>query len=415
MDSLRFEQIDARRTGIKRAHARTCKWLLKKREYRDWLDPCKLSEHHGFLWIKGKPGAGKSTLMKFALDDARRTTTDKIIISFFFNARGHKLEKCTIGMYRSMLLQLLEQLSALQEVFNSLGLAGWNGNSYQWSIESLKDLFERAVLKLGRTSLTCYIDALDECGEHQVRDMVSFYEQLGEQTTCAGIRFHVCLSSRHYPHITITKTLTLTLEGQEGHDQDIVSYLDSELKIGRSKLAEQIRRDLQVKASGVFMWVVLVVGILNKKHDDGHMHALQQRLRDIPGDLHELFRDMLTRDQSNRDNMLLCIQWVLFATQALRPEQLYFAILSGHEPGALAKWNPDDVALSDMKRFILSSSKGLTEVTESQTVQFIHESVTDFLLKERPTGYLVESWSKLPRRKPRASKAVLSDVRRHWQ
>ena len=56
------------------------------------------------------------------------------------------------------------------------------------------------------------------------------------------------------------------------------SYIDSSLRIGHSKLAEQIRVELQEKASGVFMWVVLVVDISNKKHDGGHMHELRQRL-----------------------------------------------------------------------------------------------------------------------------------------
>lgn len=242
--------------------------------------------------------------------------------------------------------------------------------------------------------MVCYIDALDECDEHQIRDMVSFFEQVGELTTSAGIRFKVCFSSRHYPHITITKGLSLILKGQEGHSQDIVSYVDSELKLGRSKLAEQIRIELQEKASGVFMWVVLVVGILNKEHDSGRIHALRRRLQSIPGDLHELFRDILMRDQHNRNELLLCIQWVLFSKQPMKPEQLYFAILSGVEPEALSEWNPDEITPSVMKRFIIDSSKGLAEVTKSknETVQFIHESVKDFLLKENG---LREIWSDL--------------------
>ena len=56
MDSLRFEQMDARQMSVKTAHAKTCKWLLKRPEYLDWLDMEKLDQHHGFLWIKGKPG-----------------------------------------------------------------------------------------------------------------------------------------------------------------------------------------------------------------------------------------------------------------------------------------------------------------------------------------------------------------------
>ncbi|KAL5331220.1 hypothetical protein ACEPPN_000749 [Leptodophora sp. 'Broadleaf-Isolate-01'] len=384
LDSLGFDQIDARQMNIKNAHAKTCKWLLEKSEYLDWLDPSKLGEHHGFLWIKGKPGTGKSTLMKFALANARKKMKDKIVISFFFNARGGDLEKCTIGMYRSLLLRLLEQLPALQGVFDSLGLTTWNGGYHQWSVESLKALFEQAVQNLGESSVVCFVDALDECDERQVRDMISFFELLGELTTSAGIGFQICFSSRHYPHISITKGLSLVIEGEEGHNQDIISYLDSELRIGHSKLAGQIRTDLQEKASGVFMWVFLVVGILNKEHDGGRIHALRQKLRDIPGDLYELFRDILTRDYHNRGELLLCIQWTLFARQPLTPEQLYFAILSGVEHQALSEWDPDEITTAVMKRFILDSSKGLAEITRSKnpTVQFIHESVKDFLLKK---------------------------------
>jgi hypothetical protein len=158
--------------------------------------------------------------------------------------------------------------------------------------------------------------------------MIQFFERI--TSTC----FQVCFSSRHYPHITIKNGLELVLEGQEGHTQDITNYLESELKIGKSKVAQQIRDKLQDKASGVFMWVVLVVDILNQEYDRGRMHALKQRLQEIPGDLHELFRDILTRDLRNKDELVLCIQWVLFARQPLSPEQLYFAILSGVEPEA---------------------------------------------------------------------------------
>lgn len=370
---------------IKNGHAKTCKWLLKMPEYLDWLDINTLIEHHGFLWIKGKPGTGKSTLMKFAHAHARKTMKDRIIISFFFNARGEDLEKSTAGMYRALLLQLLERVPELQCVFDSLGLTALSSSgSHQWSIETLKEFFEQAIQLLGHRSLTCFVDALDECEERQIRDMISFFEQLGESALSARIRFQVCFSSRHYPHITISKGLDLILEGQEGHDQDITNYLDSELKIGHGKLAEEIRGDLQKKASGVFMWVVLVVEILNKEHDGGRIYVLRQKLRDIPNDLHELFRQILMRDCYNRDELLLCIQWVLFAKQPLKPEQLYFAILSGVVPEALANGNADEITMDVIKKFILNSSKGLAEITKSKapTVQFIHESVRDFLVQE---------------------------------
>ena len=395
LESLRFEQIHVRQMTIRKAHAKTCKWLLKKSEFRNWLDFTQFCEHHGFLWIKGKPGTGKSTLMKFVLANARSMMKDRIVISFFFNARGEHLEKSTLGAYQSLLLQLLERLPVPESVFDILEALTWsNSVDSPWSIESLKALLEQVILSLGDSSVVCFIDALDECDERQIRDMVSFFEHIGELAVSAQIRFQVCFSSRHYPHITIGRGLGLVLEGQEGHTQDIINYLDSELRIGHSKIAEQIRTDIQERASGVFMWIVLVVEILNKEHDSGRIHALRRRLHELPGDLHELFRDILTRDSHNRDELILCIQWVLFAKQPLRPEQLYFAILSGVEPQTLSKWDPDEISIRDIQRFILSSSKGLAEITMSETpkVQFIHESVRDFLLNENGLGKI---WSEL--------------------
>ncbi|KAK0705626.1 hypothetical protein B0H67DRAFT_388117 [Lasiosphaeris hirsuta] len=387
MEALKFDQIDARQLSVKAAHAKTCRWLLSRPEYLDWVDTSKADQHHGFLWIKGKPGAGKSTLMKFTLANSRKTMRDSILTSFFFNARGASLEKSTAGMYRSLLLQLLQRLPRLQSVFGSLGFTSWNiCSDYVQSVETLKGLFTGAVRLLGEDSLICFIDALDECDEDQVRDMVAFFQQLGESAVSSGVRFRVLFSSRHYPHVTIKRGLDLVLEGQEGHSQDITTYISNELNISHGKVGEQIRLDLHEKAAGVFMWVVLVVGILNKEHDQGRRGTrLQKKLGEIPGDLHELFRDILTRDSHHRNELLFCIQWILFAKQPLKPEELYFAILSGTEPEDTDEWDPEEIAGEGFQKFILSSSKGLAEITRSKipTIQFIHESVRDFLLKER--------------------------------
>ncbi|KAI9665065.1 MAG: hypothetical protein M1821_006513 [Bathelium mastoideum] len=389
LESLRFDQIDARQMTIKAAHSKTCKWLLANSQYRDWLDVAKLNEHHGFLWIKGKPGTGKSTLMKFALASARKKMKDKTVISFFFNARGDDLEKSTTGTYRSLLLQLLERVPALQHVFELLSISPTSVSTfYQWSLESLKTLLEQAIQNLGDHAVVCFIDALDECEEPQIRDMISFFEHVGEFSVSVGIKFHVCFSSRHYPHITIRKGLDLVLEGQEGHDQDITTYVDSELNIGHNQIAEQIRSELREKASGIFMWVILVVGILNKEHDSGRMHALRRRLREIPRDLHELFSDILTRDSQDRDELFLCVQWVLFAKRPLDPRELYHAILSGVEPETFLSGELAGTTQDVVERFILNSSKGLAEITTSKVpkVQFIHESVKDFFLKRNGLG-----------------------------
>jgi hypothetical protein len=96
--------MHARQATIKTAHLRTCEWLLDQPEFADWMDAAKLHAHNGFLWIKAKPGAGKSTLMKFTFDRIRTTMMDCHVIGFFFNARGHSSEaSSTLGAYRALL------------------------------------------------------------------------------------------------------------------------------------------------------------------------------------------------------------------------------------------------------------------------------------------------------------------------
>ncbi|KAL8891195.1 MAG: hypothetical protein Q9192_005775 [Flavoplaca navasiana] len=381
LDSMWFRAMDARYATIKPAHAKTCKWLLQRSEYRDWLDVAKMSAHHGLLWIKGKPGSGKSTLLKFAVQSVRKTMRTAIVMCFFFNARGEDLEKSTLGMYRSLLYQLLRAFPDIQDILNNFK-SGQDADTFDWQINSLQSLFAAAIRRLGERHLMCFIDALDESDEDQIRDLVVFLEALGRPTAGSPANFRVCLSSRHYPHISIGNAIEMTLEGQEGHDQDIANFLSSELKAGSGKVFETIKVEILERASGVFLWVALVVQILNKEYDHGRVHALRKRLKEIPDGLDRLFEDILTRDNAHFEELILCLRWILYAQRPLKREELYYAILSGTDAEELTPWDPEMVTALDMDKFILSCSKGLAETTKSksQTVQFIHESVRDFLL-----------------------------------
>lgn len=120
--------------------------VSESERYHDWLDTTNLHEHHGFLWIKGKAGTGKSTLMKYMVSNARKTMRNHALLSFFFNARRENIERYTLGTYHSLSLQLLERVPALQSVLDSPGLSNSEFNAgHQWSIETLKYLLEKAI------------------------------------------------------------------------------------------------------------------------------------------------------------------------------------------------------------------------------------------------------------------------------
>ncbi|KAJ5112215.1 Pfs NACHT and ankyrin domain protein [Penicillium argentinense] len=399
--SLKFEQIDSRKLTIEAAHAKTCWWLLSHPSYEEWLNPAKLKQHHGFLWISGKPGAGKSTIMKFAYLNLKRKPHYKnaVTASFFFNARGESLEKSISGMYRSLLLQLLEGYPDLQTVLDNSEVVSQTQSGCP-SLNILKELFCNAVSALGNRLFTCFVDALDECDEQQVVDMVQCFEDLAEQSTAKGAAFRVCFSSRHYPYIVIQRGIRLTLEDQLGHTEDLTAYVASRLIVTDVSLNEELRSKIIEKADGVFLWVVLAVNMLNKEHRRGGM-SLRRRLAELPSDLSELFKNILNRDKENIEALLLCVIWILYAERPLQPNEFYHALWSGLSLKGLVDDQIPDVAAPDssdnlnkFKRYVISSSKGLAETTEAKqpTVQFIHESVRDFLVKDKG---LYELWPEI--------------------
>ncbi|KAK1483574.1 hypothetical protein CTAM01_13331 [Colletotrichum tamarilloi] len=397
LETLKFDQMDSRRSTVKRAHAKTCAWFIKHPDFQTWLNEDELKLHHGLLWIRGKPGAGKSTIMKFALLRMQKDSHwPPLVISFFFNARGEHLERSIEGMYRSLLLQLFQGYPQLRSVLNERYS---NQQEYETcpSLEVLKDMFSEAVLSLGQLRLTCFIDALDECDEQQVTDMVRDFEDLAEDASTEGIAFRICFSSRHYPYIVVKRGATMILENQPGHTQDMENYIKNRLRFNNPPLVEELQTEILRKAAGVFLWIVLVVDILNTEYSQGGL-ALKKRLVEIPSDLGALFKNILTRDSKNTEHLFLCVIWILCAKRPLKPREFYHALWSGLSQSDLVDPDPPNVTSPEDEdsatRCVIGFSKGLAEITKSTqpTVQFIHESVRDYLLK---AGGLAELWPDL--------------------
>lgn len=302
MTSLHFKQRGARLLTIKLAQAKTCRWLLINAHYKDWMNSDKLRQHHGFFWIKGKPGTGKS-IMKFLFSEAKIVTKGSLVLSVFFNARGGDLEKSISGLYRALLLQLFEKAPETMVILDDYDIPEFQDTG--WQNETLRDLFALAIQELEHYPVLCFIDALDECQEDDVRGMIAFFEELEGLEKAA--EFRVCFSSRHYPEISIRTGLQLTLDSEQDHTNDITLYIDTHLKVGRDTKEEDIKAEILHKSSGIFLWVSLVVTILNKEYDCGRIKALKKRLMEIPAGLHDLFLDMLTRDHKNMDDLIVCL------------------------------------------------------------------------------------------------------------
>lgn len=366
MQTLVFKSMNFRRDTIGEQYPATCEWLLEHPVYQRWL-----RQEIRLIWLKGGPGIGKSTLMKFV-----ESQSDGI--SFYFNARGEILEQTTLGMYRSLLWQILRRHRSIeQRVFDRVKRQNEIGR-WSMTVQTLQSCLRYAVSLL-EEPVRCWVDALDECDTKEVQEMVYFFEDT------SGLQ--VCFASRYYPAIAIQSDEVL-LEKQQ-HD-DLRQYVYGRLRTRDILLKEQVIS----KANGNFFWAVLVVRLISEDLINGNMYQIEQRLKDLPSEVRTLLRSIaMSSDELPR--FRFCIQWILFARKPLTIREFYHAMVTTLCEAGLAPQSaydaPFNINAESLARFLVNCSRGLAEVPQQQNpidmtmyveprVQFIHESVRDYFL-----------------------------------
>ncbi|KAK1241852.1 hypothetical protein MKX07_007675 [Trichoderma sp. CBMAI-0711] len=385
--SLSYQTMDARRIDISSAHPETCDWIFDTEQFLKWHSRAEFCSHNGVLWVKGNPGTGKSTLMKHIFENCERKFFEKhLIAAHFFNARGDSFEQTPLGMLRSILYQLVDQEPSIYEHFVPMFREKQRKyREWEWRDAELEKFLLSETQRCSRPMLLL-IDALDECSESHVRKVVQFLEDLSIKTNAP---LNICLSSRHYPNITMKKHLQLVVETTRQHNEDIAVYVRKRLTYPD----EDIKRELLENASGVFLWVVLVVEMLNKAYDEGQLEAMHKKLNDVPRSLDELFQALLTKDNAVNQETVFMLVFVLLTRRLLRPEELYFATMTHIHAENIGPWDSERLTQDDIRRRIIYSSRGLLEIQqgETRTVQFIHKEASNGNIRDIHRFVLADS------------------------
>ncbi|KAH8886603.1 hypothetical protein GQ53DRAFT_875256, partial [Thozetella sp. PMI_491] len=423
IDTLRFTQMGARAAVIRSPVENSCRWLLEHEHYRRWLTRSHVAEYGGLLRLKGNPGSGKSTIMKMTFNTVTKdlSTPGVAITSFFFNAKGSELEKTPLGFYRSVVYQLLKSATPAQlHVFAASQQDKFvklqNEEEIDWGEDELKLCFENLVLDTTATRVIVFADALDECVEGE-RELTYFFREITQRAFRSGTALDICFSSRFYPIVALDKCPDIFME--DCNQTDIESYVRQRMELADGVTAQEditLVEQIVRKASGNFLWVVLVVRMLLKDRDEGKTFLqLQRRLKRVPGTLHDLYVELLTQSRTSDDarKVVHIFQWVTLSMQPLRLREWHqiFALLGDKSLESLSQWRESADYVGDQTRLekrIRTLSCGLVEIRggpdflgriveeddsnfayagsldpdhgETRFVQLIHESVRHFFL-----------------------------------
>ncbi|KAK1773773.1 prion-inhibition and propagation-domain-containing protein [Copromyces sp. CBS 386.78] len=316
LKSLWFRCMGDRKDSVEPAHVKTLQWALKPACEREgmkaeWDDLSEwLRSGTGLYWICGKAGSGKSTLMKYLVDNpSTRTPLNEwagdlplTVGSFFFWGLGTQEQKSLEGLSRAILYQLLEVESSYlpsalprlwQEVRTNV-----HEKPEPPSSGELKAASEFMIKNFQPKRRFClFIDGLDEF-EGNFHDAIKFIKGL-----CSNSAIKIIVASRPIAicYDAFSRAPQLHMEHLTRNDvteyiQDIVGshpYMEV-LRDSGEQSPNTITDRIIGKASGVFLWVILAChSVLDGFAAHDTVEELCRRVDDLPPELEGLFMHML--------------------------------------------------------------------------------------------------------------------------
>ncbi|KAK7917775.1 hypothetical protein PG985_011383 [Apiospora marii] len=305
--------MQERKAQISDVYEGTYGWIFRddvtfsygKDNFVSWLP--KRDSQNNVFWVSGKPGSGKSALMRFMDEELEKhngllpwtNTTHVIKASHFIWKSGSSAQKSLEFLLRSLLYQFLDQLPDLIELTVPPGK--WKSaisserRPTEWSLPELSQSL-RSLIQKATCCVFILIDGLDE-----LEDTGGRQEQLLDLIQSLGSfdEVKICVSSRpenifrdafgNYPQLLLQELTTDDIEvfirGQFGKQPRLRT-----LSQGDNKFIDTLLARIAAGSSGVFLWVCLVVTeVLEEARDGAGVAELIDIVDKAPKDLDDYF------------------------------------------------------------------------------------------------------------------------------
>jgi hypothetical protein len=266
--------------------------------FADWLVSDK-----PIYWISGNPGSGKSTLMKFLLEN-RKTSKyltkwrkGTVILSHFFWKPGTLMQQSFKGLLCSLLCDLLSKNPGSVQIAHDMSMKVQRLSTSDWSQQELSNVLVE-YCKHPSHPICLFIDGLDEALPGlDVSNTLQFLKSL----TSSNANVKICVSSRperlfrlHFGTCPSLKMHQLTL-------LDIATYskyalVESTLLKPRGQSVSNLASHIARSSEGIFLWAVLVTQSLIRGINNGDSkEQTWKRLYSMPPGLMDLYHDILSR------------------------------------------------------------------------------------------------------------------------
>ena len=419
MNSLCNESAEWRFQEIEEAYKATFDWVFENPE----LEFCAwLQNGSGIYRIHGKPGSGKSTLMKHIYQHPRTMeiiaqrdeSRLQVTANFFFHDRGISAQKSFEGLLHSVLYQILCQAPDVQKEVLPTYLKKRPPPGKLWPVDDLELAFTQVLQQdLRPIQLTLFLDALDEYnGSQEV--MLKFINLVIKAPITAATRIQLCFSSRPWAFLNDNLKEYASLEVHKYTKDDIWNYVGvkfekipavlyySMVKQPETQSMKAVKLEITERAQGVFLWVKLITDrLINASTESTTAEELMEMVSILPSDLQTLYERMVDRIPiSQRQEAFYMLEVVLrsrgqldlydFATTVACASHATIGSCLKEVTGASHSSSPprrfNHQHIDQYGAFI-----EVVVVPSNPRVQFIHQTVKEFVSRPGFPQYILQT------------------------
>jgi hypothetical protein len=239
--------------------------------------------------------------MKFVSEDPRTVrsleqwagTTKLCTASYYFWNQGYEMQKNQVGLFQSLLYQILKSVPRLIEI-----VCPDRFEHEDWTVDELKATFERIAVQTDLEVKFCFfIDGLDEYNgaEEDVVEALQFLSASKDIKICASTRprsvFEKFFSDR-------TRTFDIKNFTKEDMGRHVRRGLAENENFRRLEDAnfscETIMKAIADLAQGVWLWVFLITrDLVHAVNRDEGVATLWKIVNQFPADLEAYFERIL--------------------------------------------------------------------------------------------------------------------------
>ncbi|KAK1613485.1 hypothetical protein BDP81DRAFT_336975 [Colletotrichum phormii] len=376
----------------------TCKWVLEHARYKKWQQ----SRQDDLLWISADPGCGKSVLAKSLIDEEIQQSNEHTVCYFFFKDNEDQNRLATA------LCALLHQLFYYQPLLIRQAMAAFekNGEKLQTEVDELWRIFIAAGKDDQAVSVTCVLDALDECCLDDRRKLIQFLTNFHNHPTMSTRKFQLkfLITSRPYQDIetefrNIPEPQTIRLAGEESNadiSEEINLVIRHEVATAGHKLgiSQEVQDMLQKKLFSVphrtYLWLHLVMDEISHRQV-WPKSAFIKTINTLPTKVEDAYENILGRLNPNqRGEAQTLLHIVLAARRPLTLLEMAVAFQLAPDSPVAQAHKDLDLNSTNLKLHIRQLC-GLFVFINDDRIYLIHQTAKEFLTRQDFSDYSIEN------------------------